>query len=62
MALEGHGVAWLSSESIEAEMQAGTLVPAHRDKWRIPLEIRLYRLDRRIGVSAESLWDQAESV
>ena len=62
MALEGHGVAWLSSESIEAEMQAGTLVPAHRDKWRIPLEIRLYRLDRRIGVSAESLWDQAESI
>lgn len=62
MVLEGHGLAWLSSESIEAEIEAGTLVPAHADKWRVPLEIRLYRLDRRISGPAESLWDQVESV
>lgn len=62
MVLEGHGLAWLSSESIEADRQSGTLVPAHADKWRVPLEIRLYRLDRRIGGPAEGFWDQVETV
>lgn len=62
MVLEGHGLAWLSSESIEAELRTGSLVQAHPDRWRIPLEIRLYRLDRRIGPQAEALWDQVRAV
>ena len=60
MILEGHGLAWLSTESIEAERQSDTLVLAHPDKWQIPLDIRLYRLDRRIGPQAEALWEETE--
>lgn len=62
MILEGHGLAWLSTESIESEQRAGSLVRAHPDKWQIPLDIRLYRLDRRLSPPAEALWDEVEAI
>jgi hypothetical protein len=43
-------------------LRSGTLVPAHPDRWQIPLEIRLYRLDRRIGLAAETFWEHVKPV
>lgn len=52
---EGHGIGWLTPESVEREFRTGELTRAGRG-WEIPLEIRLYRLDSRIGPQAEALW------
>lgn len=52
---EGHGIGWLTPESIESEVATGELTRAGSG-WEIPLEIRLYRLDTRIGPRAEALW------
>ncbi len=53
---EGHGIGWLTPESIERELQSGELARAG-EGWEIPLEIRLYRLDSRLKPSAEELWE-----
>lgn len=52
---EGHGIGWLTPESIESEVETGELTRAGSG-WEIPLEIRVYRLDTRIGPRAEALW------
>ncbi len=53
---EGHGIGWLTPESIERELRLGELVRAG-EGLEIPLEIRLYRLDCRLRSSAEQLWE-----
>lgn len=52
---EGHGVGWLTPESVERELRSGELIRVG-EGWEIPLEIRVYRLDNRIGRQAEALW------
>lgn len=53
---EGHGIGWLTPESIERELRSGELARAG-EGWEIPLEIRLYRLDSRLKPGAEELWE-----
>ncbi len=40
---EGKALAWLSKQSVEAELAEGQLVHAGPDEWDIPLTVNLYR-------------------
>jgi DNA-binding transcriptional LysR family regulator len=59
MALEGRGIAWLPRTLIADDLAAHRLVEAAPPRWRIPLEIRLYRDAIRLGRAAEALWEEA---
>ena len=56
MALAGRGVAWLPASLIEAEIAQGALVPAGDERWRVPVDIRLYRQNAEMAPTAEELW------
>jgi DNA-binding transcriptional LysR family regulator len=56
MALAGRGVAWLPETLVEAELASRALVPAGGDRWRVPVEIRLYRQNAQMAPTAEELW------
>ncbi|WP_301357905.1 LysR substrate-binding domain-containing protein [Stutzerimonas nitrititolerans] len=56
MALQGLGVAWVPRLSIAAELQRGELVECADDRWRLPLEIRLYRCALVRKASVRLLW------
>lgn len=59
MVLDGRGLAWLPRTLIEEDLESGRLVEAALPKWRIPLEIRLYRDRIALGRAAESFWHEA---
>ncbi|WP_286657779.1 LysR substrate-binding domain-containing protein [Variovorax fucosicus] len=56
MALEGRGLAWLPRTLIAEDLASRTLVEAALPRWRIPLEIRLYRDHIALGRAAETFW------
>lgn len=56
MALEGRGVAWLPMTLVTEELESGRLLDAAGGKYRVPLEIRLYRQRAAMTQVAESLW------
>jgi DNA-binding transcriptional LysR family regulator len=56
MALAGRGVAWLPASLVEAELTQGALVPAGDERWRVPVDIRLYRQNAGMTPTAEELW------
>jgi DNA-binding transcriptional LysR family regulator len=56
MALSGRGVAWLPASLVEGELASGALVQAGGDRWRVPVEIRLYRQNAEMAPTAEELW------
>lgn len=62
MAMEGHGLAWVPHENIADELLEGRLVPVDPVRWRVPMNIRLYRLDRPMGAAAEKVWECAEMI
>ncbi|MGJ7580753.1 LysR substrate-binding domain-containing protein [Variovorax sp. RHLX14] len=59
MAIGGRGLAWLPRTLIADDLASGALVEAALPKWRIPLEIRLYRDNITLGSAAESFWHEA---
>lgn len=56
MALEGRGVAWLPMTLVAEELRSGTLVDAGSGRYRVPIEIRLYRQRATLTQVAESVW------
>lgn len=56
MALAGRGVAWLPASMIEDELAGGKLVAAGDGRWRVPVEVRLYRQGAQLAPKAEELW------
>ena len=56
MALAGRGVAWLPASLVADELASGALVPAGDERWRVPVEIRLYRQNAEMASTAEELW------
>jgi LysR family transcriptional regulator, hypochlorite-specific transcription factor HypT len=56
MALAGRGVAWLPASLVEGELEQGALVAAGDERWRVPVEIRLYRQKAGMAPTAEELW------
>jgi len=56
MALEGRGVAWLPRALVEEDLKSGTLVDAAGGRYRVPIEIRLYRQRAALAQVAETLW------
>jgi DNA-binding transcriptional LysR family regulator len=61
MALDGRGVAWLPRSLIEQELRDRRLVEAGGPKWRIDLEIRLFRSQSPQAPAAEAFWKAAAS-
>ncbi len=59
MVLDGRGLAWLPRTLIEDDLASGRLVESALPKWRIPLEIRLYRDRITLGDAVESFWREA---
>ena len=56
MALEGRGVAWLPMTLVAEELRSGKLVDAGSGRYRVPIEIRLYRQRANMTQVAESVW------
>ena len=56
MALAGRGAAWLPASLVADELASGALVPAGGERWRVPVEIRLYRQNAEMASTAEELW------
>ena len=56
MALDGRGVAWLPRSLIEQELRDRRLVEAGGPKWRIDLDIRLFRSQAAQLPAAEAFW------
>lgn len=56
MALDGAGMAWLPLTLVQEDLAAGRLVDAGAQRWRIEMEIRLYRDKAPLGPYGEDLW------
>jgi len=56
MVLTGRGIAWLPQSLITDELAAGRLIGVGPARWRIPLQIRLYRDRGKINPTAEMFW------
>jgi len=56
MALAGRGVAWLPASLVERELAEAALVLAGDERWRVPVDIRLYRQNAQMAPTAEELW------
>ncbi|HSI48768.1 MAG TPA: LysR family transcriptional regulator [Ideonella sp.] len=56
MALDGRGVAFLPHSLIADELAAGSLVQAGSARWRIEVEIRLYRRAQPLPRAGEAFW------
>ncbi len=61
MILEGRGLAWLPRTLIAEDLEARRLVEAAPPRWRIALEVRLYRDRIGLGRAAESFWRAASA-
>ena len=55
-AREGVGIAWLPQSLISPDLEAGLVVPLGNARWRIPLEVRLYRLTTRANPLTRKIW------
>lgn len=56
MALDGRGVAYLPQSLLADELASGRLVPAGGERWRIAVELRLYRRREPLARTAEAFW------
>jgi LysR family transcriptional regulator, hypochlorite-specific transcription factor HypT len=56
MALDRAGMAWLPLTLVAEDVAAGRLVEAGAQRWRIDMEIRLYRDRAPLGTFGEDLW------
>lgn len=43
LVIQGYGVGWLPERTVRDALADGSLVPAGGERWRVPLEIRLFR-------------------
>jgi LysR family transcriptional regulator, hypochlorite-specific transcription factor HypT len=59
MALDGRGVAWLPRSLIKDDIDEGRLVEAGARRWRIDIEIRLFRRRAADVPTAEAFWQAA---
>ena len=57
MAIQGMGIAWVPSFSIQEEFKQGFLVACGNDAWRAPLKVCLYRCNRNLAPGAEVFWE-----
>lgn len=57
MVLSGRGIAWLPQSLIADALDAGRLIAIGPERWRIPLQVRLYRDRSNMGQTAERFWD-----
>lgn len=57
MVLEGHGVAFLPTSSVQNELRTGQLVLAAAQGWSVDMEVRLYRDNKRSRPELDAFWD-----
>jgi DNA-binding transcriptional LysR family regulator len=53
---DGIGLAWLPRSLVAPDLEAGVLAPAGASRWRIPLDIMLYRLRRQDNALTSKIW------
>lgn len=59
MVLEGRGVAWLPERLVRDELAAGRLAVVGPARWRLALQVRLYRQPQPLGPAGEAFWQAA---
>ncbi len=57
MAVKGYGIAWLPQSIVKNELARGELVPAGKEIWNVPLQIRAYRPRHDINEHTRRVWD-----
>lgn len=57
MVLEGHGVAFLPTSSVQRELRSRQLVLAADQGWSVDMEVRLYRDKKRSRPELDAFWD-----
>lgn len=62
LALLGHGVAWLPEASVAEPLAHGTLVPAHRQRWRTSLTLSVFAAPRSLDDDGQRLWDGLQAI
>ena len=62
LALEGHGVAWLTKTSVEAEITDKKLVPIGSEKLVMPFDICIYRSVQKTRPQVMQFWSCIESL
>lgn len=60
MVIENKGIAWLPESIVEQEILNGRLKQIEKEKFSIPLEIRLHRPKESLGAFSEAFWDSIE--
>ena len=55
-ARDGLGVAWLPHSLVEPDIAAKLLVAAGADRWRVDLQVRLYRRDGDSNALLSDIW------
>ncbi len=61
MALQGAGVAWLPRGCIEADLAPSRLAIVNGSHWRLPLEIRIHRMNGARHRLLDELWSHLRS-
>ncbi|KJV24774.1 LysR family transcriptional regulator [Aquitalea magnusonii] len=61
MVLEGHGVAFLPTSSVQREVRSRQLVLAAPSGWSVDMEVRLYRDTKRSRPELDAFWDYLAS-
>lgn len=62
MVLDGHGMAWLPLSLVEPDLRAGRVLPLGGAAWRIPLDIRVFRLRDPLGPEIEAFWQRLDTL
>ncbi|WP_447556081.1 LysR family transcriptional regulator [Vreelandella sp. EE22] len=62
LVLLGYGMGWLPERNVATELANGTLVRAGDARWDVPMELRLYRHQKKHHAALEKLWSELPSL
>ena len=54
---EGFGIGWVTQRLVQKSLTEGTLVTTDDEKWKVPLEVRLYRLKHNTNPNLSIFWN-----
>ncbi len=58
---EGFGIGWVIQRLVQKSLTEGTLVTTDDEKWKVPLEVRLYRLKHNTNPNLSIFWENIKT-
>lgn len=58
---EGFGVGWVIQRLVKKKLEQGSLVTTDGEQWRLPLEVRLYRLKHNPNPNLSIFWENIKT-